>query len=65
MAKYLFEARYTTEGAKGVAAEGGTGRRAAVAKMATNMIKINIVVPLTDFRNLLKQFLRKDQAGHP
>jgi uncharacterized protein with GYD domain len=33
MAKYLFEARYTTEGAKGVAREGGTGRRAAVAKM--------------------------------
>jgi uncharacterized protein with GYD domain len=34
MAKYLFEARYTPEGAKGVAKEGGSGRRAAVAKMA-------------------------------
>ena len=33
MAKYLFEARYTVEGAKGVAREGGSGRRAAVAKM--------------------------------
>ncbi len=33
MAKYLFEARYTAEGAKGVAREGGTGRRSAVAKM--------------------------------
>ena len=33
MAKYLFEARYTAEGAKGVAREGGTGRRSAIAKM--------------------------------
>ena len=37
MAKYLFEARYTLEGGKGVAREGGTGRRAAVAKMAEEM----------------------------
>src|SRR5438046_10218660 len=37
MAKYLFEARYTTEGAKGVAREGGTGRRAAVAKMTEGL----------------------------
>jgi uncharacterized protein with GYD domain len=37
MAKYLFEARYTTEGAKGVAREGGSGRRAAVAKMAEGL----------------------------
>ncbi len=37
MAKYLFEARYTTEGAKGVAHEGGTGRRAAVAKMTEGL----------------------------
>jgi uncharacterized protein with GYD domain len=34
MAKYLLEAHYTTEGAKGLAREGGSGRRAAVAKMA-------------------------------
>jgi uncharacterized protein with GYD domain len=34
MAKYLFEARYTAEGAKGVAREGGSARRAAIAKMA-------------------------------
>jgi uncharacterized protein with GYD domain len=33
MAKYLFETHYTVEGAKGVAREGGTGRRAAIAKM--------------------------------
>ena len=37
MAKYLFEARYTTEGAKGVAREGGSGRRAAIAKMVEGL----------------------------
>jgi uncharacterized protein with GYD domain len=37
MAKYLFEAHYTLEGAKGVAREGGTGRRAAIAKMAESV----------------------------
>jgi uncharacterized protein with GYD domain len=33
MAKYLFEARFTAEGAKGIAREGGSGRRATIAKM--------------------------------
>lgn len=37
MAKYLFEARYTAEGAKGVAREGGSARRAVVAKMVEGM----------------------------
>jgi uncharacterized protein with GYD domain len=37
MAKYLFEARYTVEGAKGVAREGGSGRRAAIAKMVEGL----------------------------
>jgi uncharacterized protein with GYD domain len=37
MAKYLFEARYAAEGAKGVAREGGTARRAAVAKMTESL----------------------------
>jgi uncharacterized protein with GYD domain len=32
MPKYLFEASYTAEGAKGLLADGGTGRRAAVEK---------------------------------
>ena len=32
MPKYLTEARFTAEGAKGVAKEGGAGRRAAVVK---------------------------------
>jgi|SRR5271166_4428609 len=34
MPKYLLEAHYSTEGAKGVMKEGGSGRRAALAKMA-------------------------------
>jgi uncharacterized protein with GYD domain len=37
MAKYLFDARYTSEGAKGVAREGGSGRRAAIAKMTEGL----------------------------
>ena len=32
MPKYLFEARYTAEGAKGLEKEGGVGRRKAVEK---------------------------------
>ena len=32
MPKYLVEARYTAEGAAGLVREGGSGRRAAVAK---------------------------------
>ncbi len=32
MGKYLFQAKYTSEGAKGLARDGGTGRRAAVEK---------------------------------
>jgi uncharacterized protein with GYD domain len=32
MGKYLFEARYTAEGAKGVAKDGGSARRTAVKK---------------------------------
>lgn len=32
MAKYLFEARYSAEGVKGLVRDGGTGRRAAIDK---------------------------------
>ena len=32
MPKYLVEAHFTTEGAKGIAKEGGTARRKAIAK---------------------------------
>jgi uncharacterized protein with GYD domain len=34
MPKYLIEAHYTAEGAKGLARDGGSGRRAVVAKAA-------------------------------
>jgi uncharacterized protein with GYD domain len=37
MPKYLFEAHYTPEGAKGVAKEGGSGRRSAVIKAAESV----------------------------
>jgi uncharacterized protein with GYD domain len=37
MAKFLIEAHYTPEGAKGIAREGGTGRRAAIAKMTEGL----------------------------
>ena len=37
MPKYLFEARYTAEGARALAGEGGSGRRAAMTKMTDGM----------------------------
>ena len=37
MAKYLVEARYTPEGAKGIARDGGSGRREAVARMLESL----------------------------
>jgi uncharacterized protein with GYD domain len=37
MAKYLLEARYTVEGAKGLAREGGTGRRNAVMHLVEGL----------------------------
>ena len=33
MPKYLLEAHFTTEGAKGIAKEGGTARRKAITKL--------------------------------
>ena len=33
MPKYLVEAHFTTEGAKGIAKEGGTARRKAITKL--------------------------------
>ena len=35
--KYLWKASYTTSGAKGVAAEGGSGRRDAVKRVAESV----------------------------
>ena len=37
MAKYLFEAHYTAEGAKGILKEGGSARRAAVEKAVAGL----------------------------
>ena len=37
MAKYLIEAKYTAEGAKGFAQDGGTGRRSAIEKMLASV----------------------------
>jgi uncharacterized protein with GYD domain len=37
MAKYLVHASYTSEGAKGVIAEGGSGRQDAIAKVASEL----------------------------
>jgi uncharacterized protein with GYD domain len=37
MPKYMIEAHYTAEGAKGVAKDGGSGRRAAVVKAAESV----------------------------
>ena len=37
MAKYLFEAHYTAEGAKGIARDGGSARRSAITKMAEGL----------------------------
>ena len=37
MPKYLFEASYTAEGAKGLLKDGGTKRRAAIEEMARRL----------------------------
>jgi uncharacterized protein with GYD domain len=37
MAKFLFEAKYTPEGAKGIIKEGGSARRAAIEKAVTGL----------------------------
>jgi uncharacterized protein with GYD domain len=37
MAKFLIEANYTPEGAKGVIKDGGSGRRAAIEKAVTGL----------------------------
>ncbi|MEP7207300.1 MAG: GYD domain-containing protein [Casimicrobiaceae bacterium] len=37
MGMYLFEAKYTTEGTKGLLKQGGTGRRTALEKLFSGM----------------------------
>ena len=76
MAKYLFEARYTVEGAKGVAKEGGTGRRTAVAKMVEGLggkldalyyafgdVDVYVIVDLPDATAAAAVALATNQSG--
>jgi uncharacterized protein with GYD domain len=37
MAKFLFEAKYTSEGAKGIIKDGGSARREAIEKAVTGL----------------------------
>ena len=37
MSKYLFEANYTSEGAKGILKDGGSARKAAIEKAVTGL----------------------------
>jgi len=76
MAKYLLEGRYTVSGAKGVAKEGGTGRRAAVAKMAEGLdgklesfyyafgdVDVYVVVDMPDHVSVAAMTLAANQTG--
>jgi uncharacterized protein with GYD domain len=76
MPKYLFEARYTAEGAKGLAREGGTGRRDAVAKMMEGLggtleafyyafgdVDLYFIVDMPDNVSVAATALAVNQAG--
>jgi uncharacterized protein with GYD domain len=76
MPKYLLEGRYTVEGAKGVAKEGGTGRRAAVAKMAEGLggklealyyafgdVDVYVIVDMPDAAAATAAALAANQSG--
>lgn len=76
MAKYLFEARYTVEGAKGVAREGGTGRRNAIMHMVEALggklesfyfafgdVDAYVIVDLPDHVSASAAALAVNQAG--
>jgi len=76
MPKYLVEARYTTEGAKGLAREGGSGRRAAIAKtlesaggkleavyFAFGDVDVYIIVDLPDNVSAAAVSLAANQTG--
>jgi hypothetical protein len=39
MPKYLFEASYTAEGAKGLLKDGGSGRRTAVEQLVKGLVR--------------------------
>jgi uncharacterized protein with GYD domain len=76
MAKYLFEARYAAEGARGLAREGGTARRAAIAKMTESLggsleafyyafgdVDAYVIVDLPDDVSAAAMALTVNQAG--
>jgi len=76
MDKYLFEARYSAEGARGVAHEGGTARRAAIAKMTESLggkleafyyafgdVDAYVIVDLPDHVSAAAVALAVNQAG--
>ena len=76
MPKYLVEARYTAEGAKGLLREGGSGRRAAVAKAVESVggkleaayfafgdVDVYIIVDLPDNISAAAVSLAANQTG--
>lgn len=76
MTKYLFEARYAAEGARGLAREGGTARRAAIAKMTESLggsleafyyafgdVDAYVIVDLPDDVSAAAMALTVNQAG--
>ena len=76
MPKYLFEGRYNAEGAKGVAKEGGSGRREAIKKafeglggkldavyFAFGDIDVYVVADLPDNETAAAMSLAVNQSG--
>jgi len=76
MPKYLVEARYTAEGAKGLLRDGGSGRRAAVAKtvesaggkleaiyFALGDVDVYIIIDLPDNISAAAVSLAANQSG--
>ena len=76
MPKYLLQARYTSEGAKGLVRDGGSGRRAAIAKTVESVggkleaiyfafgeIDVYIVIELPDNVSAAAVSLAANQSG--
>jgi uncharacterized protein with GYD domain len=76
MAKYLFEGRYTSEGAKGLAREGGTGRKKAVTHLLESLggklesmyyafgdVDVYVIVDLPDNVSVSAAALAVTQSG--
>jgi len=76
MPKFLFEVRYTAEGTKGLAQEGGSGRRAATIKMVEGLggkvealyyafgeVDLYVIVDLPDSASAAAIPLTTNQAG--